>query len=55
MISCSAGTVDIATGSRAGRSGVRIPAGKNDVSLLHNLQHGCGAHTASYSMDPMAF
>jgi len=53
MIACSAGIVDLATESRAGRSGVRIPFGAKDVSLLQKIQHGCEAHPASYSMDPI--
>jgi hypothetical protein len=38
------------TGLRAGRSGVRVPAGAGNFTLLHRLQTGSGAHTASYSV-----
>ena len=34
----------------AGRSGVRMTAGARDYSLLQNVQPGCGAHPASYSL-----
>jgi hypothetical protein len=55
MIACSAGIVDIATESRAGRFGVRISSGANNVSLLQNLHNGYGSHPASCSMDSMVF
>ena len=42
--------VDTATTLQAGRSGVRIPVGERDFVLLQNVQTGCGAHTASYSV-----
>ena len=34
---------------RAGRSGIRIWAGVKDFSLLHNVQTGCWANSASCS------
>jgi len=33
-----------------GRYGVRIPVEERDISLLLNVQPGCGAHPASHSM-----
>jgi hypothetical protein len=42
--------VIIVTRVRAGRSGVRIPAGTRDFSLLRNVQTGFGAHSPFYSM-----
>ena len=43
------GEAAIATRLRAGRFGVRIVVGAREFSLL-NVQTGCGAHPASYSM-----
>jgi hypothetical protein len=40
----------IVTRLQAGRSGVRIPAGVRDFSLLQNVQNGSGVHLASYTM-----
>jgi len=34
----------------AGRSTVRIPLEATNISLLHNVQTGSGAHPTSYSM-----
>ena len=34
----------------AGRSGVPLPAGARDSSLLQNVQPGCGAYPASCSL-----
>jgi hypothetical protein len=42
--------VGIATRPRAGRSGVRVPVGASDSSVLHGLMTGCGAHPASCSV-----
>jgi hypothetical protein len=38
--------VDMVTDLWAGRSGVRIPVGAGDSSLLENVQTGCGAYAA---------
>jgi hypothetical protein len=46
--------VGIANGLRAGWSGVRIPVGARDFSVLPNAQTGCGAQPASYVMVPGA-
>jgi hypothetical protein len=35
---------------RAGRSGVRIPVGARDFSLLQNIEAGFGANLTSYSV-----
>ena len=35
---------------RAGRSGVQIPAGARDISLIQNVQANCGAHPLSCSL-----
>jgi hypothetical protein len=35
---------------RAGRSGVRVPAGAGDFSLHHRVQNSSGAHPASHTM-----
>jgi hypothetical protein len=40
--------VDVVTRLRAGRSGVRIPAGATDFLFLHNVQTIPRAHRASY-------
>jgi hypothetical protein len=40
----------ITTKARAGQSGVRIPIGAREFSLVQNLQNGSGPHTASYSV-----
>jgi hypothetical protein len=42
--------VDIATELRTGQSGVRTPLGARDLSLLHNVQIGSGAHPISPSV-----
>jgi hypothetical protein len=34
----------------AGSYGVRIPVEERDIFLLSNVQPGCGAHPASYSI-----
>ena len=39
----------VVTTPRAARSGVRIPAGAGDFSLLQNVQTISGDHPASYS------
>jgi len=39
----------MATTLRAGRSGVRIPVEKVDISLCRNVQIGYGAHPPSHS------
>ena len=36
---------------KAGRSGVRIPAGAKDFSLLRIVQTDCGSNTTSCAMD----
>ena len=36
---------------RAGRSGVRIPVGSRDFSLLENVGTCFGSNSASFSMD----
>jgi hypothetical protein len=45
-------SVDITTRLRAGRSRNRIsiPVGGKRCSLLYNVQTGCGAHPASYTV-----
>jgi len=43
-VCCSAFAVSAATGLRAGRSGVRIPGGAADFSLLQNVQTSYGAN-----------
>ena len=40
----------IVTKVRAGRSGFRIPERLSDLSFIRNVQTGCGAHKASYSI-----
>jgi hypothetical protein len=30
--------------------GIRVPAGAGNFSLLHQVQNGSGAHSASYPM-----
>ena len=42
--------VDIATELRTGQSGVRIPVGVEDLSLLQNVPTGSGAHPVSPSL-----
>jgi hypothetical protein len=42
--------VGIGTRLRDGRSGVRILVGTRDMSLLQNVQTGCGAHPTSCSV-----
>jgi hypothetical protein len=37
-------------GLRAGRSGVRVPAGAGNFFLHHHVQTDSGAHPASYLM-----
>jgi hypothetical protein len=41
-------------GLRAGRSGVRFPAGAGNFSLYHLVQTGSGVHAAYYLMGPGA-
>jgi hypothetical protein len=43
-------TFGIETKLRAGRTGVRIPAGTRDLSLLQNVYTCSGAHLACYSV-----
>jgi hypothetical protein len=43
-------SIGIVTRLQAGGSGVRIPEGERDFSLLQNIQSSSGAHPASYSM-----
>jgi hypothetical protein len=40
----------VVTRLEAGQSGVSKPAEARDLSLLQNIQTGCGAHPPSYSM-----
>jgi hypothetical protein len=42
-------------GLRAGRSGVRVPAGAGNVSLHHRVQNGSGAQPASYPVSTRVF
>jgi hypothetical protein len=42
-------------GLRAGWSGVRIPAGTENLTLHHLVQTGSGAHLASYPMGTRGF
>ena len=46
--------VRVATRSQARWSGVRIPIGARNFSLLQNFQTSSGTHGASYSMGSMA-
>jgi hypothetical protein len=46
--------IGIVAGLRARRSGVQIPAGPRDSSLLQNVKSGSGADTAFYSMGTAA-
>jgi hypothetical protein len=42
-------------GLRAGWSGVRVPAGAQNLSLHHRVHNGSGAHPASYPMGTRGF
>jgi hypothetical protein len=42
--------ITIMTRLRVERSSVRITVGARDFSLFHNVQTGCGAYPASYTV-----
>jgi hypothetical protein len=52
MLSLFIGGLDF---SRAGRSGLRIPVGVRDFSLLQNVRTVFGAHPFSYSVNTGVF
>jgi len=47
--------VSIATRPRVGRSGVRIPVGASDCSVLQGVMTGCGAHPACFQWVAVSF
>ena len=47
--------VSIATRPPVGRSGVRIPVGASDCSVLPGVMTGCGAHPACFQWVTASF